>query len=495
MALFRGFFKKIGVPLFFLTSYSRFFWPLCLAFGVGLLGLAFSFPVQAGGPLKTNINGVPFRWQDTVTYNFEGGALKPGVYDRESSRQMIVAAFQTWSEIPGIDLLLQEGPDLPDGGDTRAENFQDFYGTGATACYDDDPETPCYSPIIFDEDGSILESMFGECAQFSVLGFAGFMDIAGNNPDPALTAVKKGQAIFSGACIAPALQKPGCPPCVQVLESEAEVKALFLHEIGHWLGMDHAQVNPQSSLSCRQGEVCSDSLLQDIPTMFPLLFRGDAQLSLHRDDVTYFQKLYRANSVSSCSVQGRVVSVDTGEELRGVEVVARNINPDLSRIDALGSLSGVEAPRLTLKGKEPDNCLEDCGKFEITGLMPGESYQICVQRILEDFMGNRSVGPVDPPFQGVDNFCEDEIVHCECVGDQCLSLNDLKIMAKNSGLDDQALFVPAETEEKKVSSGCALSSRFSAEKNGWSMFSNGLPWFFVMFLLPHFFSVSFHREK
>ncbi len=416
MALFRGSFDKPGLSSFLLAMSLRFFRLSSLALGVLLLTMIFPSSIYAGGPLKTNINGVPFRWHDTVTYNFEGGALKSGVNDRESSRQRVAEAFETWGQIPGVDLLIEEGPELPDGGDTQAENFQNFYGTGATACYDDNPETPCYSPIIFDEDGSILESLFGECAQFSVLGFAGFMDIAGDNPNAAFTSVKKGQAIFSGACIAPALQKPGCPPCVQVLEEESEVRALILHEIGHWLGMDHAQVNPQSALSCRQGEACSQSLSQDIPTMFPLLFRGEAQLSLHRDDIVHFQKLYQATPVTSCHVRGRVVSVETGKELRGVEVVARNINPDLRFIDALASVSGVEAPRLTLKGKEADNCLENCGQFEITGLMPGESYQICVQRILENFTGNRSVGPVDPPFQAVDYSCENEIVHCECVG-------------------------------------------------------------------------------
>lgn len=419
-----------------------------------LLLLTLSSTAYAGGALKTNINGQSFRWEGTVVYNPESGALKSGVYDAEASRQLIADAFATWSSLSGVSINITQGDILPDGGNTTVNNFAQYYNAGVAYCYDNDPGTPCYSPIIFDEDGSILEKLFGECAQFSILGFAGFVDIAGDSSDPALAVLKKGQAIFSGACIAPAISKSGCPPCTQVMDDK-EVRSLVLHELGHFLGMDHSQVNPDSYLECNSQFNCPANLSEHIPTMFPLLLNGANQVSLHKDDETQFRRLYGSPEQTGCTVEGSVLASDGQTPLRGVEVVARNSDPDLSGTDALAYVSGAEAPRVTVKGKTTDNCLTDCGKYSIAGLSSGETYQLCVQRILSKFEGTKSINPVSPPYQGVDNACPEGLtVTCDCSGDSCEKITGVDIVTSNTGVDQSSNLVNGPSGG---AGGCSLS--------------------------------------
>lgn len=409
----------------------------------------------AGGALKTNVNGLPFHWGDTVVYNLENGALKNGVYDAAASRALIEEAFHQWSSVPGVDLNIIAGPNLPDGGDTTVANYDQFYNSGAWNCYDNDPATPCYSPIIFD-DGSILDKLFGECASTKLLGFAGFMDVAGESDDPTWTKLKKGQAIFSGACIPPVVQKPGCGPCAQVLDDEA-VRTLILHELGHLLGMGHAQVNPDSYLACNGGS-CPNEVKEDLPTMFPILVKGAKMDTLHRDEKAYLQRMYGNPEQSSCTVTGNVFASDGTTSLRGVEVVAHNTGVGEWNTDALSHISGAEAPRLTSKGKTQENCIENCGEYTITGLAPGSTYQICVQRVLSRFTGVKAINPLETPFQGVDNECPESLtVTCQCPrGGPCTVYEDINIVTSNTGLDAATSFGPGDSD---FSGGCSLVKR------------------------------------
>lgn len=429
---------------------------------IGFAGLSFFIlilmgtPLLAGSSLKTNIDGRPFKWGSQVTFHPESGALKPGVINHSESVELVRDALEQWANVPGVDLQIFTGDTLPDGGNTDSSNYATFYKADAWDCYDDNPSTPCYNPIIFDEDGSILEDLFGECTQFSVLGFSGFTDVAGDSQHPSWTQLKRGQAIFSGACIAPAISKPGCPPCNVVLQPE-EVKTLVLHEMGHFLGLGHSQVNPDSYLDCHNGGGCDSNNSEHLPTMFPLLIPGANMISLHQDDKVAIQRLYGDPGAGRCEIKGSVLASDGKSPLRGVEVVARNTDPYRSFTDAVSMISGELAPKITAKGKGVNNCIENCGDFTLSGLEDGETYQLCVQRILEDFTGTKFVGPVDPPFQGVDHDCPEAMEFtCSCSGGECDSWQGVKLVTSNQGLD----FAYAVNENAPVAaSGCSLIHR------------------------------------
>lgn len=398
------------------------------------LALAGQGSLWAGGALKTNIDGLPLKWEGTVVFHPEHGALKPGVLDNDQSVQMVMDALEQWASVPGVNLNIVQGPNLPDGGDTQLNNYKKFYGADPSACYDNDPNTVCYSPIIFDADGSITEEIFGTCKQFSMLGVAGYKDITGSSTDPRWLNIKSGWAIFNGACMEPVVQKPGCPPCNQVID-EGKMRALILHEMGHFLGLAHAQVNPASYQTCLDNGYCPQELSEHIPTMFPMMMAGANQNTLHEDDIVSMQRLY-GDTEQGCEISGRILASDGKTELRGVEVVARNVVESEMYEDAISYVSGEEAPRLTADDTDAQNCLFDCGAYKLKNLKRGETYQVCVQRILSKFTGSRFIPPVQPPFQGVDENCSAELTFtCGCQGGDCDRFEGVDIITSNEGLD------------------------------------------------------------
>jgi hypothetical protein len=331
-------------------------------------------------------------------------------------------------------------------------------------CYDSDPGTECLTPIIFDEDGEILDSLFGECSKFSILGFAGPDDVEDGSGDPGLRILKRGQALFSGACLpdggGQTETKAGCGVCRRPLTGE-EIRTIITHEVGHLLGMDHSQVNPDSFQLCTGPEGCSQELAQDIPTMFPILVNRAAMLDLHRDDEAYFQRLY-GSVADTCSVKGTVFASDGATEVRGVEVVARNVDPALGKTDALAFVSGAESPRVNAIGKSQGNCQGRCGEYFITGLKDGASYQLCAQKILSPFTGGSSIEPVDPPFQAFTNVCPEGLtVSCTCTDGFCQSFEGMMITTDANPAAVAQQEEPNQIQEgptvDEASGGCALA--------------------------------------
>ncbi|MDL1872546.1 hypothetical protein FBR05_10095, partial [Deltaproteobacteria bacterium PRO3] len=161
---------------------------------------AFLFPALAwaGGAIKTDINGLPLRWEGTVVYNPDKGGLKNDnpTYNHANTVQIMNDAFSSWITLlpeVGGGLTFSEGAGIPESGsDVNASNFGQFLGVGTEACYDDSPDTVCTSPILFDADGEIIDSLFGSCSKFSILGFAGFDDIEDGSGDPDKAVVRRG---------------------------------------------------------------------------------------------------------------------------------------------------------------------------------------------------------------------------------------------------------------------------------------------------------------
>jgi len=384
-----------------------------------LTGLAFIglFPAQllAGGAHQTTVEGIPYRWEKSVVYNLDRGDLKPGMaaYSHDAAAQMVAESFAAWrGALSQGDISIGAGAGLPltadgAGDDVDAGNYSLYLNSSKNV-----------NPIVFDADGEVIDAMFGDCSQFSLLAFAGFEQL-----DRDAAAIVKARAVFGGSCIADAsgrtASKSGCGPCV-IAMGEAQVRTMILHELGHFLGLDHAQVNPQSYLQCSNEGACPVALEEDLPTMFPLIVAGAEMQSLHRDDVAAFNRLYGNPQADTCTVQGRVLASDGTTELRGVEVVARNTDLRFAETDAIAFVSGAEAPRFNPSSKAAENCAGDCGAYEITGLREGESYQLCVQNILTQFTGGSGIEPVDPPASLVAPDCPQGLtVSCSCDAAGC----------------------------------------------------------------------------
>ncbi len=392
-------------------------------------------------------------------------------------------AFATWINLlpaVGGGLSFSEGAGIPEtGSDVDVSNYGQFFGVGTNECYDNDPGTPCINPVIFDADGEIIDDLFGACSKFSILGFAGFDDIEDGSGDPAKTVVKRGQALFSGACIGPAETKAGCGSCKRTL-TDNEIRTIITHEIGHLLGMDHSQVNPDSYLQCLRSGGCDTATAQDIPTMFPILVEGAGMVDLHRDDKAYFQRLYGRDSDNSCSVSGKILASDGQTEVRGVEVVARNVNAGTA--DAISFISGAESPKINNFSRKQGNCKSDCGAYTLTGLAPGETYQLCAQHILSQFTGGSSIEPVDPPFQGITDDCPHGLtVTCDCPsGNACPQISGKDITTDvNPGSIDQGGEEPqiVDPAADQGGGGCSLMlpRRVKTGLRPWSFLKSQLP--------------------
>lgn len=382
--------------------------------GLALIGL-FPSTLLAGGAHQTTLEGIPYRWEKAIVYNLDNGDLKPGMaaYSHDAAAQMVTEAFAAWrGALSQGDISISAGAGLPlsadgAGSDVHVGNYGLYLNSSKNV-----------NPIIFDADGEVIDAMFGDCSQFSLFAFAGFEQL-----DRDAAAIVKARAVFGGSCIADnagnTASKSGCSPCTLAM-NEAQVRTMILHELGHFLGMDHAQVNPQSYLQCSEQGSCPVALEEDLPTMFPLIVDGAAMQSLHRDDVATFNRLYGNPEADTCTVKGRVLASDGATELRGVEVVARNADLRFAETDAIAFVSGAEAPRLSASSKAAENCAGNCGDYEITGLREGESYQLCVQNILPQFNGGSGIEPVDPPASQVAPDCPQGLtVTCNCDAGGC----------------------------------------------------------------------------
>ena len=121
------------------------------------------------------------------------------------------------------------------------------------------------NPVIFDTDGSITDALFGAGAKSSILGFAGS---AYYTSGPSAGKYAEGQAVING----------------YINISDATLTEVLAHEIGHFFGLDHSQ------LDNTQGLASSNYVL-----MYPIAYR--TLTTLHEDDIAAVTSLYPAANV------------------------------------------------------------------------------------------------------------------------------------------------------------------------------------------------------
>lgn len=419
------------------------------------LSLSFSQPLWAGGAIAVDLLGRPLLWdtQSVLYYHPENGVLSSNL-GVAGSLDLVEKAFGKWASISGVELQIAQGGMLPS---IDANNYSQYFA-GKEACYPSlfpEANGDCFTPIIFDEDGSIIDAMFGAGASNNILGFAGPDDVLDESGDPERRIVRRGQALFSGACLPPT--NNGCQRAL----TTKEMSTVIFHEVGHLLGMDHSQVNPEAYLACSSSsEGCPPEFVDSLPAMFPILTFNANMDQLHADDIATFRSLYGDPLNYGCSVSGNVYARDVNTTLRGAEVVAINVRPSLAYIDRVATVSGAYAPKRSIYSRRQGNCTENCGQYEITGLQPGQSYQICVQKILPQFTGGSSIEPVDPPFQGFSNECfQDLVISCECPPNElCQDYSgvDLITDADPESIDDGTGTEPYSEFGEQASGGCSL---------------------------------------
>jgi hypothetical protein len=396
-------------------------------------GLFAGGPLSVGGP-SFGLSGVPFVWDNTaaIAYRVDGGPLsqKPNggavVINNAAGVARVQGLWGNWSAVPTANLsFTNAGAILPvgtfTGGDVKtAQDFLAVAGwTGGGAAPD---AQSCLgggqSPIVFDADGTIFDQLG---LPPEVIGFA--FPCAANPTTGKLTA--------AGAVLNGRFQDTIDNPWSGNYElTAAEFDQAFTHEFGHFLGLDHSQIN-ESVLNGTPLH-CSTDDNAGLPLMFPVLFcqaRTSVSLPiLSTDDTAWISRLYPAATSSGGktaftaaygTISGTVYFSDGVTPAQGVNVIARQVDKATTTINearryAVSVVSGylfTGNPGQTVTCQNPaaptpQTCANlgssfgshdpaQIGYFEIP--VPPGNYTVEVESVLADFQGGSGVGPLDPP--------------------------------------------------------------------------------------------------
>jgi hypothetical protein len=341
----------------------------------------------AGGPLTIDTSGEPMTWSTAapIPYRTDGGPLSDEVANAEAQAR-VAAMFDVWQDVASASIRynrlgpIQNVGAFTDGDVSTAEEFDAVEG----ACGDGDQ-----SPIVYDVDGSLFEDL-GEDP--SVIGFAGPCAFNGS-----------GQFV-SGMAVMNGIYQDGTSSADNPELTEAEFDAAFVHEFGHFSGLDHSQLN----VECQSG--CGTDNLAGLPTMFPFLMHV-SQGSLSTDDIAWISKLYPAGGAGGFAathgtITGTVYFSDGESHAQLVNVIARQVdNPgtvgvDESRTTAATGVSGnkfrvfhgnpINQPDPEPFGPFRSQDPAHIGFFEIP--VPAGSYVIEVESIDPGFTEGSSVG-------------------------------------------------------------------------------------------------------
>ena len=223
-----------------------------------------------------------------------------------AARARVEAMFQVWENVAAAAISYNRIGFIADVGaftdgdvDTAAE-----YDAVEGAC-----NNGAQSPIIYDVDGSLFEDLGQDSA---VIGFAGPCAIDGNGQ------FVSGQAVMNGIFL------DGVSNADNLELTDNEFDAAFVHEFGHFSGLDHSQIN----VECATG--CSADDLAGLPTMFPFLV-SDTQRTLSIDDVAWISRLHPAGggggfAATHGTITGTVYFSDGESHLQYANVVARRVD-------------------------------------------------------------------------------------------------------------------------------------------------------------------------
>jgi len=332
-------------------------------------------PVQAAGILGACVNGAsscspskmifPTYKSNTpniaVKYRVDRGPF--GDFSNSDISQAIEDVLAQWNNVPTSRLEFIKDGDGKSILNIREDNFSAFLN----------PAQPLgHNIIILDENGKIVDKVFGKGAKTSVLGFAGasFIDFKEEE-------ITESNALFNGLLFS-AKGRNSIGLNASKEKMLQDFKSTTLHEFGHMIGLDHSQIFLEEFQKLKKGSLAD---LNDIPVMFPVLVNPLGKLLW--DDmvaisapVSYRNSLFKNNFGK---ISGRYLKANKQAVLGG-NLIAYNVDDPFK--NAVSSSSDI-----LVNGR---------GDFLLEGLSPGE-YIIKAEPVFSKFTGASSVGPHKPP--------------------------------------------------------------------------------------------------
>ncbi|MCP5464222.1 MAG: hypothetical protein H7A33_04265 [Deltaproteobacteria bacterium] len=375
---------------------KKSFW-LSLAASVCFVSSAF-----AGQGLIINISGDPVLWDnsasDPIDIHPEAGSC--GQFNNSQMVTKLTNNLDEWASISTLDLDF----DIITGTiteDVDGDNYTSYLAgvSGNTSSQSTANVQDNINPILFDDDGEITDAATGvNNGRFSILGFAipaGFT-VDSSNTDLYLDIVD-GQAVFNCYCLEDDQGDPQNSDCTTrgASFSEDDLDFTMIHELGHFINLDHSQINADVVGG-------SDAEEDSLPTMYPASVNAAVQKTVMEDDIVAASSLYPSSSFSNtyCTVTGSLID-RYDEEMRCADLQFNHAT-DISM--SVSFTSGAYAPAEDYNGDsdtqdfdstEGHECQSDCGDF-VFYLRPGETYTFDVANIpggSNGFEGGSGIGP------------------------------------------------------------------------------------------------------
>lgn len=372
--------------------------------------------MRVTGPASTQ-QGQPFVWDAAtmpIRYTVDGGPMSKDpngitVVTNATGLARVKSMFQTWQSVPTTAISYTyagpiTAPGLsPDGDVDTVPEFNAVQGT----C-----KNGVQSPVVFDADGSLLRGLGLDSL---IIGFAGFCKV-----DAATGHILAALVFLNGE-----LQDGVTNQATSNYELTAsEFDEAITHELGHFSGLDHSQINlevlGQGSGNCNLDD------LAGLPLMFPVSYCQSKQSAglpvLAPDDVAWISKLYPNSSYASNygMISGIIYFSDGITHVQGLNVIARQVDdpntaPNVSKRIAVSVVSGflfTGNPGQPITGDNTGGGPYGgrnptlIGYYEIP--VPPGIYTVQVENINSSFSGGSNVGPLNPP---VDTYGAAEFWH------------------------------------------------------------------------------------
>lgn len=369
--------------------------------------VALFFPTSqsfAGSGYVISTSGAPARWDNSaaITIHPESGVC--GSFSNAEMLTKLTTNLDAWSDLTEVDIQF----DIIGGeiGGVDGCNYGDYLAnvtgsTDTTASLSDG-----INPILFDNDGDIIASVTGTSNRFRVLGFA---TPAGFTSD--YSEIVDGQAVFNCRCLAGNSNGDCTSGNSTTTFSEDDLDFTMVHELGHFINLDHTQVNcttstldvTDDSVNCQDSDsddicdnLCDNSSTSDdsdIPAMYPVSENAGEQISPMQDDIVALAGLYPSDTFAAthCHVTGTLLD-SSGNALRCADVQATTTDPT----DSVAFVSGAYALGVDNNGDldsvDDGECTSGCGDFELY-LTPGKSYTVHVEPISSSFTGGSGISP------------------------------------------------------------------------------------------------------
>ena len=358
--------------------------------------------------------GSPVVWANgRVSYFLDQGALSSTVSNSQAAG-MVASAAAVWSSVPTAAVSIAQGGSLSEDVSGANVTANTPAGTGATLPSDAQPSATAEPvAVIFDEDGSVINDIYGpgasdpgSCTLNGVYSTVDNLAAAGT--------IAHAVILINGLCASSTALD-------QLLEYE------LVRAFGRVLGLDWSQVNDAMWPS----HPTTDGLT-GWPIMHPVeqLCTGSNTncmpnpLTLRLDDIAGLNRLYPVTAANAGSWSGKtqtasatvtvtgMISFRNGQGMQGVNVVLTPLNgttPDLRyavsavsgayyRVNAGNAVTGAVDAQGNAYGRFGTDAAAQEGAFVLSGvpLPPGASaavYQLSLEAVNPAYTGANSVGP------------------------------------------------------------------------------------------------------